>query len=216
MDIYNKCFTAQRLQRYAVSVSNEREIVDKYLWNIQLSKELYGIIAIFEVSFRNHINASINKNISGQWLLSKAFLEQLLDANLLAFYQNAYNKLKSNNKLTEGRLIAELNLGFWINLFNRKYRVKLWNKPNIFEDIFPYFDYKCADRIGFIYPKLKEIQYIRNRISHHEAIFDYKPGLNNFYYDLLECLSWIDPEIVHHATRVSCFQAVWNKATPVT
>lgn len=211
MDLYQKCFTTNRLKRYSANSKNEAETLDNYWWNILLSKEIYSIIALFEVSFRNSIALSINKNIHKNWICDKFYIENLLDKKSFPFYLKAYEKLKNNGKLTEGKLIAELNLGFWINLFNKKYRVRLWNNKKIFEDIFPFYNQFLPDRLNYIYPKLKEIQKIRNRISHHEAIFDYKYGLNNFYSDLLECLSWVDPELKSKALQISSFEEIWNK-----
>ena len=102
-------------------------------------------------------------------------------------------------------------MGFWVNLFDKKYKVGLWHKKNVFETVFPYFDIKTSNRIGVVYPKLKELQYIRNRISHHEAIFDYAKGLNNCYQEIILLLNWLSPEIKETALKVCKFYEVWKE-----
>ncbi len=85
----------------------------------------------------------------------------------------------------------------------------------MFESTFPHFNLKTSNRIGFIFPKLKEVQYIRNRISHHEVIFDYPASVNNCYNNILLLLSWLSPEIRSLADEVSSFNEVWKENTRI-
>lgn len=211
MTLYQKCFTNQRLNKYSQNTNSEKEMLAKYLWNIQLSKELYVLIAIFEVSIRNHINYAIKEHIHKNWLLNNAFIEQFLIENELKSYLIAYNRLIEKNKLNADNLVAELNLGFWVNLFKKIYAQRLWHKKHVFETVFPFFNKKIANKIDYIYPKLKAIQKIRNRISHHESVFDYKNGLNNFYYTILECLDFMEPKLKVFALEICQFEDVWNR-----
>lgn len=128
MNFYKRCFTAQRLSKYAKNTNSEKEIIEKYFWNIQLSKELYVLIALFEVSFRNHINLAINEHFNKNWLLDNAFIEHFLTENELKSYFIAFNRLIEKNKLTADNLLVELNLGFWVNLFKKIYAPRLWHK----------------------------------------------------------------------------------------
>lgn len=211
MYIYKRCFTAQRLRKYEINTNSDKEIIEKYLWNIQLSKELYVLIALFEVSFRNHINYAINEYIHKNWLLNNTFIKQFLTANELKSYLIAYNQLIEKNQLSADNLISELNLGFWVNLFKKIYAPRLWHKKHVFETVFPFFNKTITNKMNYIYPKLKATQKIRNRISHHESVFDYKNGLNNFYYTILECLDFMEPSLKESALKICQFEAVWNK-----
>jgi hypothetical protein len=211
MNYYKKCFTSQRLSKYSKNTRSEKEIMDKYFYNIQLSKELYVLIALFEVSLRNHINYAINEYIHKNWLMDCSFLQQFLTENELKSYYLATSRLNERNKLTQDNLVTELNLGFWVNLFKKIYAPRLWHKKYVFESVFPYFDKKNNNRMDYIYPKLKAIQKIRNRISHHESIFDYKHDLDNFYYNILECLNFIEPNLKNDALEICQFEDSWNK-----
>ena len=212
MDKYAYGLNNERLKRYIVNNKNNiNDIIGMYLFNIELSKELYALIALTEVTLRNHINNAISTNIKDKWLLDVEFIETFLKDNELNRYLELYKTLDKKQRLTEGRLIAELSLGFWVNLFDKKYKIGLWHKKNVFETIFPHFDVKISNRIGFIYPKLKDLQYIRNRISHHEPIFDHPKGLNNSYNDILLLLSWLSPEIKETALKVCKFDYIWKE-----
>jgi len=210
MNFYKKCFTIQRLYKYSKDTNSEKEMLEKYFWNIQLSKELYVLISLFEVSLRNHINYAINEYIHRNWLIDSSFIKQFLTENELKSYSLVINRLTEKNKLTQDNIVIELNLGFWVNLFKKIYAPRLWHKKYVFESVFPHFDKKNTNKMDYIYPKLKAIQKIRNRISHHESIFDYKQGLNNFYYNILECLSFMEPSLKEYALKICHFEAVWD------
>lgn len=212
MDTFKRCFTVQRLNKYSININSDREVIEKYLWNIQLSKELYVLIALFEVSIRNHINYAINEYVHKNWLLDNTFIKQFLTKNELTSYLIAYNRLIEKNKLSADNLVTELNLGFWTNLFKKVYAPKLWHKKHVFETVFPFFNKKIANKMNYIYPKLKSIQKIRNRISHHESVFDYKNGLNNFYYNILECLDFMEPNLKKSALKLCQFENIWHKS----
>jgi len=212
LDKYNYSLNDERLKRYKSNAESTKEdILNNYLWNIRLSKELYSLIALTEVTLRNHMNNAINSKIREKWLLDKNFVKTFLKDKEIERYIDVYNDFSKKGTLTEGKLIAELSLGFWVNLFNKKYKVSLWHKKEIFETVFPYFDLKVHKRISYIYPKLKELQYIRNRISHHEAIFDSPKGLNNCYREFLLLLGWLSPEIKEMAINVCKFEEVWRE-----
>ncbi len=217
MDKYNYSLNNERLKRYKPgNKSTKDDILNNYLWNIRLSKELYPIIALTEVTLRNHLNNAISQNIKEKWLLDNDFVKNFLKDKELARYLEVYKDFSKKGNLTEGKLIAELSLGFWVNLFNKKYKVSLWHKKEVFETVFPHFILKVHNRISFIYPKLKELQYIRNRISHHEAIFDYPKGLNNCYKEILLLLGWLSPEIKEMALEICKFEQVWQERTIVS
>lgn len=214
MTIYQKCFTIQRLNKYAKNTNSEKELIEKYFWNIQLSKELYVLIAIFEVSLRNHIHFAINEYVHQNWLTDNSFIQKFLTENEFKAYLIAFNRLAEKNKLTQDNLVAELNLGFWVNLFKKIYAPRLWHKKHVFDTVFPFFNKEITNKMDYLYPKLKAIQKIRNRISHHETIFDYKHGLDNFYYNILECLNFIEPSLKNDALEICQFEASWNKFKP--
>ncbi len=129
MHKYNYSLNNERLKRYIINnKANEENVIDVYLWNIKLSKELYPIISLLEITLRNHINNAINQKIAKNWLLDKNIAKAILKDKELITYLESYKELNKRKQATEGKLIAELSLGFWVNLFNKKYKVDLWHK----------------------------------------------------------------------------------------
>ncbi|WP_176414596.1 contact-dependent growth inhibition system immunity protein [Photorhabdus luminescens] len=142
----------------------------------------------------------------------------------------AKNKIIEENKiLTPSRIISSLTFGFWTNLLSHKYEDKdsetlLW--PNLLVHVFPYAPKDMTRKK--IEDLLKKIKGLRNRISHHEAIWkfhyddpnthlpDYSAPVHGaqascallikHYEDMLDMIGWISPErkdnfIKHHANE---------------
>lgn len=124
--------------------------------------------------------------------------------------KKAKDNLNAKNKnFLRGQVIAELNLGFWVGLFKKKYKPEIWNKAGVFENVFPYFDFKTANRIGFIHPKLKQIKTIRNRISHQEPLLNYSVSLDIFYSELITVLNWLSPDVKNLLPEICRFDEIW-------
>lgn len=208
--MYNDILTEARLSRYKLSDNDDNsEIINRYLWNIRLSEAFYPAISLFEVTLRNRIDISIKKNINKAWVYENNNLLLNIDReSILTAKQKLISKKK---KCSESQIITELTLGFWVGLFKKAYKPSIWNKPNTFSDVFPYFEQKKTDRVAIIYPKLKNILVLRNRISHHEPIFDNPNGLNNCFNDLVQLIYWISPETKDLLAKIDRFQEVWEE-----
>ncbi len=91
----------------------------------------------------------------------------------------------AKTQVKKGRLIAELTLGFWINLCKKSYKNNLWDKKDFFANVFYNFDNHFIttelDKTKIIFPELKNILNLRNRIFHHEIIINNKIGIENCY-----------------------------------
>ncbi|HGY1117026.1 TPA: Abi family protein [Providencia rettgeri] len=128
------------------------------------------------------------------------------------------SRIKKEGKLaTPERLIAGLNLGFWTTLLSDKYednhsKQLLW--PNITRIVFPNAPSNYS--INDIRQRIEKIRELRNRLSHHEALWKFhyddpitnKPDYNNpvygtnasinllrkHYDDIIELIGWINLE----------------------
>ena len=202
-------FSDARMMRYRKNDSEtEQDILNRYLWNIQLSESFYPALSIFEVVLRNRVDEAISSHFGEGWL----------DENWEYWsHKSPYEsrrirevKLKIKGKCTRNHLIAELNLGFWIGLFRRQYKPIIWNKPTLFETAFPRFDVKQMDRVTVVFEKLEKIRILRNRISHHEPIFDIGGGLDTAYQDLEKTIFWLSPKAQEIVKGISRFNAVFE------
>jgi hypothetical protein len=202
--------TKARLSRYQRRGEMESKAIDRYIWNIQLSEALYPALALFEIAFRNRMDQAICNQIDPLWLDEnwqkwpvKAPFERMkiLDAK---------KKIQQRHRgQTRGHLVAELTLGFWVGLLNKPYKPLLWQKQGMIEAVFPNFTGKALDRIPLINPPLQTIRLLRNRISHHEPIFDWPGGLDKVYTNLENAVSWISKDTHITLQKISRFPAIW-------
>lgn len=198
--------SSERLEAYRLSPSDTIEdLVQVYLHNIELSEALYPALSLLEVTLRNRLNNAIDRNIIPDWLIKEAGTQNILLKEEYTLLLNASQKLTkpvykdgqpTRIPLTGGKLIAELNFGFWVCLCDSKYNPAVWmKKPVIFDEIFPNYDSFIAKknptskrhkRINKVFSKLKPILKLRNRVFHHEPVFNHPAGLNNCYADIEE------------------------------
>jgi len=79
---------------------------------------LYPTLHAFEIALRNSISHALKDYFGSSWLFTDSAILQQQERVEVA---SAINRLR----LTEfppGKLIAELNFGFWIGLFKKYYR----------------------------------------------------------------------------------------------
>jgi hypothetical protein len=152
---------------------------------------------------------SIKNNLDKHWINEYSnFLLNIDKASIIKAKQKLMSKMIN---CSEDQIITELTLGFWVGLFKKAYKPSLWNKPNLLTSVFPYYNEKKTDRVAIIYPKLKNILAIRNRISHHEPIFDNPNGLDNCFNDLMQLIYWLSPDAKNLSLKISRFNEVWEE-----
>lgn len=202
-------FSSERLLRYKLHASDSEEIVLKrYLWNIQLSEACYPALSLVEVALRNRVDKAISAYFDESWLHENWEHWPKKNRYETTRINEAKAKLKGN--YSRGHLIAELNLGFWIALFRKQYKPLIWNRPKLFEQVFPAFDKKVMNRVTVVFKHLERIRIVRNRISHHEPVFDIPGGLDQAYNDLEQVIFWLSPDALRLLRSISRFRDVWN------
>ena len=161
-------------------------ILSRYIYNVQISESFYPVLSALEISLRNRLYNAIAKLKGDDWLLNEINQPDILSQNACNILIETYRKLNiKHSKVAAGAIIAELTLGFWINLCRKTYKNALWDKQGFFENVFPDFDkyFICSslDKTKVIFPLLKDVLRLRNRIFHHEIIINNKNGIENCY-----------------------------------
>lgn len=184
-----KIVSKDRLDSYKLLESGSYELLlARYIFNIKISEAFYPILSALEIALRNNIYNAVC-NIKGKnWLMNEIHSQSILSVNERNLLIESYNKLSKKHygkTITESGLIAELTFGFWINLCKKSYKNSLWDKQSFFENVFPdfdnYFTSPTWDKTKVIFPELKNILILRNRIFHHEIIINNKNGIENMY-----------------------------------
>lgn len=176
-----------RLSSYKFNDNDNSDLIlRRYIYNIQIAESFYPLLAALEISLRNRLYMAII-NLKGEnWLLNEITSSNMLLVNERKILLDVYNKIKRKyTNISETSIIAELTFGFWINLCKKAYKNTLWDKQGFFDKIFPDFDKHFNsptwDKTKVVFPILKEILRLRNRIFHHEIIINNKNGIENMY-----------------------------------
>lgn len=177
-----------RLSSYKYDNNDSMDLIlSRYIYNVQISESFYPVIAALEVALRNRLYNAVAKLKGQNWLLEEIKQQAILSENERNILLEAYNKLKrKHSNPLSGAIIAELTFGFWVNLCKKSYKNSLWDKQDFFSNVFPdfnnYFISPTWDKTKVMFPELKEILRLRNRIFHHEIIINNKNGIENCYY----------------------------------
>lgn len=211
-------FSENRLNSYKYDANDDNSILlERYLYNIEVSKALYPLLSILEISLRNRINQAIENTIQQDWLMKELNTQNILLTGEFNKLQDAKQKLlkKGHKNFTKDDLIAELSLGFWVYLCGRKYKNTLWHKAGFFKTVFAdYPNFSEFDKLSKISPVLQLMLKLRNRIFHHEIIINYPYGIINCYNDLKRLLGYISKDSLLYLDRICDFNNVITKKKP--
>jgi hypothetical protein len=93
--------------------------------------------------------------------------------------KKAKRKIASQNKdITPGRIIAELNFGYWTRLFSTRYETKQIIWPRLIRPIFPDLPKALCVR-EILSKRIQDLRKLRNRVYHYEPIWDL--DLNQYF-----------------------------------
>jgi hypothetical protein len=165
------------------------DVIGVYNANTAVSEALMSSIQIMEISVRNSIHRQLAKAYGLDWYVGNRIGLDRDGARLVARLCQRYQDVPRFNtaEALAQKIVSELTLGFWSNLFKRQYEDPLWRKTLRFA--FPHVG--GALTRGQVYEILDKIRRLRNRISHHEQILRY--DLNVYYNNIIDLFSWVNP-----------------------
>jgi hypothetical protein len=200
----------QRFQPYLEAGGDIKKAYDLYLYNIKLCESFYPSLNLLEVGLRNSINILFIEKFGEKWLL-KIGEKSILSFNEQRDVEKAIDSLKKRGIKTDiGNIVAELNFGFWNALFNKYYDTKLWQKPNFIKSVFPNLprEHRSAK---FIRDEIKIIRVLRNRIFHHEPIWNRKVPPKDVHAKICYFIKSISNELEEARKQVDDFEKVNSK-----
>ncbi len=123
-----KYVSAARLQAYeAVCNGDQRKTLKLYQTNLRISQAFYPLLSLCEVILRNALNEELSNYFKDkEWLTNQ--LNGFMNHSSLTFFDRRSGKQKSNfflqksvnntirdlgGNTTQGKIIADLNFGFW-------------------------------------------------------------------------------------------------------
>lgn len=183
--------SAERLSTYLRLASGDRERAMRiYTQNVALGSALYGPLQVLEVALRNAVNDVLSERYGGSWYNEPRLLKRVESEAA----RRATEKVQK--KLTTGRVVAELNFGFWVALFARGYDATLWRTH--LHDLFT----PKPNRRN-LHGQLNRLRSLRNRVAHHEPIL--QRDLRTDYEKIIWILGMLSPDAAswtEHHSRV--------------
>lgn len=182
-------FSKSRIRTYYFLFPNDKQkAIEYYQLNTQIAEAFYPLLSNFEVVLRNAIHNSFSKHFKTEDWYENIYYPELVDQVKIAKSKISLSK----KEFTIDKLIAELTLGFWTALFNKKYAKDFW-KPLMYA--FPLVEKEKKIRNSISY-KLNNIRKFRNRIFHYEPICTNLIVLEINHKNILEILGWINEDVV--------------------
>jgi hypothetical protein len=216
-----------RFQKYVKLCGNDRRrALALYEWNVALGQSLMRDIAHFEVSLRNAYDAAFSRRWTDpeHWLLSPSSpvvmpiwrikadhsgLKRGTDVNYLnrKAVDSAIKKCGGVNATSE-KVIAELSFGFWRSLTTASHEKSIW---------VPYLHaaYPKGTVRSAVDSDIADINVVRNRIAHHEPVFDrYQNPTqepDQVHATLVKLMTMLSPEVASHLAVSSTITTVLSQ-----
>lgn len=173
--------------------------LEEYESNLCFSKYAYIPLCMLEVALRNSIDKLLSAKVGENWHEDSDFItsdsrQKIAQAKELLF--------KRRENISKQKIIAELSLGFWVNLFKKPYDKKL--RINDLKKVFPNMPSREKKFISreIIYKELDHIRNFRNRVFHYEKVIN-KDNYNAIFDEINEILRYFDDDIEKFATRLN-------------
>lgn len=171
--------------------STDTELTLKlYSWNLQISSALFECSAVCEVVIRNAISNAIQVIYGSKWAWDNTFIASLP--------KNTKETLLKINKTftTIDKIIPELPFYFWQNLFTARFDNKIWK--HCLKNTLPNANHGNLIKLReSVFYDLENIRKLRNRIAHHEPIFnrnlqgDYERIIKIINYCSIDTADWV-------------------------
>jgi hypothetical protein len=182
--------SAERLGPYLLAANDDfGTALALYEHNQALSEALYIPLQNLEVGLRNRLHVMLSLQFGQTWFDSGVIRKP---AQVRAI-QEAKDKLQRVGKPTDpGRIVAELNFGFWTGFFDACYDQPLWHRH--LRAVFSGAPRGQALTRKLFSGRLEAIRRLRNRVFHHEPILRIRQ-LAQTHSDLQLLLGLLGPDL---------------------
>lgn len=206
-DKLKQALSSERLSAYQQRMTKDGDLnlFSHYAWNMALSESLYAALQMLEVAFRNTVHHAAMREFGREdWFDDRRLVKAKDQAAITA----AKDKLLRNKKpLESGRIIAELNFGFWTSLLDSRYEQVLW--PRLIKACFPYMPNALRTRKN-LSRRFNRVRHLRNRVFHHEPVW-YWQNLTQQHQEILQAIGWVEPALQDLVMTIDRFPTVYQQ-----
>lgn len=195
LDEFEASLSHERLEIYLAKAGGDRVRAMRFHdWNTAVSAAFYGPLQGLEVTLRNAMPRELAKRYGTSWYDNP---DAGLDKGALVRVSDAKLKLaRSGHEAEASRLVASLSFGFWVSLVGPGGRIVSGRKTDYETTL-----WRPALRRAFSHREnltrkqahgpLNGLRGLRNRIAHHEPIFN--RNLIEDHKRILELVGWMSP-----------------------
>lgn len=143
-----------------------------YAWNAQVSAALLNPLHCCEVVVRNAVSEALELVYGANWPWDNTFYLSLANPRMPAFNPRYELDRVRNTHHTTGKVIADLKFAFWQSMFTGRFDGRLWI-PHL-HAVLPNLSTAHTVQVlrRTIHDDLERLRKLRNRIAHHEPIFN--------------------------------------------
>jgi hypothetical protein len=194
-----QAISAERLAPYEqVSRGDVAAALRLYSWNAEAAGAFLGLLHCLEVVMRNAIHREMSE------LFGRSDWWHAADVDLrpsgVRMVEDARQELIRHSKpLQPSKIVAELRFGFWVSLLGKgnDYETRLW-RPALHR-AFPGY----RGRRGPLYLDVNSMRLFRNRVAHHESIYQrHLAADHDTIMRLIACISRDTAEFAGYLDRV--------------
>lgn len=183
-DALQSTLSSERLRKYLANANgNLDRALCLYERNMRLSSAFYVPLQCLEVCLRNKMHNELAKKYGAEWYVNG---KPGLQVGTVKRISDVIHELgKSGSQTTPGAVVAELSFGVWVSLLGTAYDATLWRSAlaNAFQE------HGKNMRRDRVHGRLNALRRFRNRVAHHEPIFDRK--LTDVHAELIEAIAWL-------------------------
>ena len=165
-----KFFSQPRLHKYYhVAGGDFCKSMQLYKWNLEISSAFQVPLHFCEIAIRNAVSDTFFNTYGEDWPWHNGLIRSL-DKNfgrkLLVEVSTKYDRHPN----LVGKVVSELNFVFWEQIFTRRWH-DFWSGK--IQCAFPNRSKNNADDLRkILYYEIRSVRKLRNRIAHHEPIFE--------------------------------------------
>jgi hypothetical protein len=214
-----RALSPERVAAYRLAGDrDETDGIARYLWNMALGNAIQPALQTLEISFRNEIARAAARITAGR-AYTVDRIPSWLDAQPTMLLPNEHEKVerakaelgRDPRSQTEGHLIAKLDFGFWVALCRESYSDLRGEGPRLWDRALSMTFRKRPGDVttrAQIFHQFNRIRVFRNRVAHHEPIWD-RQYLNQHAY-ILESLGWMHPKLADALRATSPAEATFR------
>ena len=205
-------FPEARMAPYHKAGDGFEQAFARYQWNIRLAEAMMPALHYLEVSLRNRLNVLICLHYGDDWLVRRPAILLSVEQNRILDDMRDRHLREKRREPSHDDLVSRMSFGFWFAYFHKRFDPILWHRKKAMEMVFPHLLPERRLR-GYVQPKLGAIKDMRNRIAHHEPVWNTKPSLIEVHQTCLDLVAAMSSEAALRLRDIDRLEQVWREFT---